>query len=154
MPQPWCRSVLIVMATLAALGGSLAASAAARSQAGAPRAASAPGRKPLTDAASLAQGRALYEGQTFLCANCHRPDLGGLIGPNLVDDYWASGCSVDAIITATEQGFPARGMMPFGSGKPMTPTQLHQLASYMISKRGSAPPGAKAHDPAREKICK
>lgn len=110
--------------------------------------------KPLTDAASLAQGRAVYEGTTGLCLNCHRQDLGGLVGPNLVDDYWANGCSVTDIIAATEKGFPDRGMMPFGSGKPLTATQLHQVASYILSKRGSAPPGAKAHDPAREKLCK
>ena len=31
--------------------------------------------------------------QTFskLCAPCHRADAGGLVGPNLCDDYWIHG---------------------------------------------------------------
>jgi len=110
--------------------------------------------KPLTDAASLARGKAVFEGMDGLCQSCHRPDLGGLVGPNLTDDYWASGCSVNDIIAATQKGFPDRGMMPFGAGKPLTTEQLHQVASYILSKRGSNPPNPKAFDPAREKVCK
>ncbi|MCC7010107.1 MAG: c-type cytochrome [Acidobacteria bacterium] len=155
----WRMTVLVCAAGVAAAVPFAADPIAAdERQAGARQAAPPASRgaslKPLTDAASLAQGRALYEGQTYMCANCHRPDLGGLVGPNLVDDFWTSGCSVTDVMTATEKGFPARGMMPFGSGKPMTSQQLHQLASYILSKRGSAPANAKTHDPARDKPCK
>ena len=43
---------------------------------------------PSKDPAVLAQGQ-----QTFLtlCAACHRADGGGLVGPNLCDDYWIHG---------------------------------------------------------------
>ena len=44
--------------------------------------------QPSKDPAVLAQGQ-----QTFstLCAPCHRADGGGLVGPNLTDDYWIHG---------------------------------------------------------------
>ena len=109
--------------------------------------------KPLTDAASLAQGKVLYEGVDYLCATCHNKDLGGLVGPNLVDEFWAHGCSVTDVVTAIEKGFPATGMLPFGSNKPMTAVQLHQLASYVLSQRGTKPAIAKPQDPAKEKPC-
>ena len=48
----------------------------------------------LTDAASLAKGKAIFEGPENVCSSCHRPDLGGLVGPNLTDDYWLHGCSM------------------------------------------------------------
>ncbi len=35
----------------------------------------------LTDADSLAKGKAIFESQTHPCVACHRADLGGLVGP-------------------------------------------------------------------------
>jgi cytochrome c oxidase cbb3-type subunit 3 len=49
----------------------------------------------LTDAASLDKGRAIFENAASLCSSCHRPDLGGLVGPNLTDTGWLHGCSVN-----------------------------------------------------------
>ena len=42
----------------------------------------------LTDAADIAEGKALY---TSNCVACHRADGGGAIGPNLTDEYWILG---------------------------------------------------------------
>src|SRR5689334_18621264 len=55
------------------------------------------GLEPVKDQVILAQGR-----QTFgnLCAPCHRADAGGLVGPNLCDDYWIHGSNyVDSLKT-------------------------------------------------------
>jgi cytochrome c oxidase cbb3-type subunit 3 len=107
----------------------------------------------LTGEADLAKGRAIFESQTHPCAACHRPDLGGLIGPNLTDDQWMHGCSVGDLVEDIRSGFPTAGMPPFGGGPALTDEQLLQLASYIVSRVGSNPPAGKAPDPARDKPC-
>ena len=107
----------------------------------------------LTDADSLNQGRAIFEGADNVCASCHRPDLGGLIGPNLTDDRWRHGCTVQAIAASIKTGYPLKGMMPFGTGKALTDEQVLKLASYILSRRGSAPPAPKPIDPSDDVVC-
>ena len=108
----------------------------------------------LTDPASLAAGKAIFEGPDNVCYSCHRPDLGGMIGPNLTDDRWLHGCGVDAVVTSTKTGYPVKGMMPFGTGKALTDQQVLQVASYVISKHGSNPPNPKPSEPDRDVDCK
>jgi cytochrome c oxidase cbb3-type subunit 3 len=45
------------------------------------------------------------------------------------------------------------GMLPYGSSKKLSDEQLLQVASYVISKRGSNPAEPKEIDPAREVAC-
>jgi cytochrome c oxidase cbb3-type subunit III len=108
----------------------------------------------LTDAASLEQGRAIFEGPDNTCFSCHRKDLGGLVGPNLTDDLWLHGCSLQDVVNGITTGYPLKGMLPFGVGKPLTDEQVLQVASYVLSKRGSAPAGPKPPDAERDKECK
>jgi cytochrome c oxidase cbb3-type subunit 3 len=107
----------------------------------------------LTDRASLAKGKAIFEGPDNVCSSCHRPDLGGLVGPNLTDDYWLHGCSMAEIATSIKAGYPQKGMLPFGTGKPLTDEQVVLVASYVVSKRGTSPPEPKAIDAERDKRC-
>ena len=107
----------------------------------------------LTDDASLAKGRAIFESQTSLCSSCHRPDLGGLVGPNLTDAVWLHGCTAGELARSVSTGFPPRGMLPFGGGPKLTDEQLRQLVSYVLSRRGSSPANPKSPDPSRDKAC-
>jgi cytochrome c oxidase cbb3-type subunit 3 len=75
------------------------------------------------------------------------------VGPNLTDDQWLHGCSLGDIERSIRTGYPQKGMMPFGSGKPLTDEQVLQVASYVISKRGSSPPTPKPIDPERDTAC-
>ncbi len=125
-----------------------AAAAAARKPAGGALAVTA-----LTDPESLEKGHAIFESQTNPCFSCHRKDLGGVIGPNLTDNQWLHGCSVGEVMTSIKTGYPSRGMMPYGTGSPLTDAQVRQLASYVLSKRGSLPPNPKPIDPERDKPC-
>ena len=113
----------------------------------------AAGKAALTDAASLAAGEAIFMGQRNLCHTCHRKDLGGLIGPNLTDDVWRHGCSVDQMVANVTSGFPPKGMLPFGSTQRLTDTELLQVVSFVISKRASNPNNPKAVDPEFDKPC-
>ncbi len=107
----------------------------------------------LTDPASLEKGRAIFEGADNTCFACHRNDLGGLVGPNLTDDVWLHGCSIPDVVTSITTGFPLKGMLPYGTGKPLTEQQVVQVASYVLSKRGSLPAAPKPPDAERDKAC-
>ena len=108
----------------------------------------------LRDEPSLAQGRSIFEGPDNVCSSCHRADLGGTIGPNLTDEYWLHGCSVQQVVTSIRTGFPMKGMLPFGTGKPLTDAQLLQVASYVMARRGSSPADPKPIDPERDVVCR
>jgi cytochrome c oxidase cbb3-type subunit 3 len=107
----------------------------------------------LADEPSLSKGRAIFEGPDNACASCHRPDLGGMIGPDLTDQYWLHGCALPDIVTSIKTGYPMKGMLPFGSNKPLTDEQLLQVASYVMSKHGSSPAAAKPIDRERDVAC-
>ena len=108
----------------------------------------------LTDPASLAAGKAIFEGPDNVCYSCHRADLGGMIGPNLTDDRWLHGCGIDHIVQSIKTGYPVKGMMPFGTGKALTDQQVLQVASYVMSKHGTNPPNPKPSEPDRDADCK
>lgn len=120
-----------------------------------PKATAAAGAFALrTDAESLAKGEAVFNGMRNLCHTCHRKDLGGVIGPNLTDDLWMHGCSPGETANNIKTGFPVKGMLPYGSGQPLTDEELEQVVSYIFSKRGSTPANPKAVDATRELECR
>jgi cytochrome c oxidase cbb3-type subunit III len=129
--------------------------AASRAAAGRPHVAkSGVALVALTDPVSIEKGRAIFESADNTCFSCHRNDLGGLVGPNLTDDLWLHGCSVQDLVNDITTGYPTKGMLPFGVGKPLTEEQVLQVASYVLSKRGSSPPGPKPPDMERDRECK
>lgn len=107
----------------------------------------------LSDEASIAAGKALYSSPKNLCTTCHGGQSEGLVGPNLTDDFWIHGCDLESIMTSIKTGFPTAGMPPYGSGVPLSDIELQQLASYIISLRGSNPPNAKQPEPNRAVEC-
>jgi cytochrome c oxidase cbb3-type subunit 3 len=129
------------------------AARAGAARANAPGAAG-PALVALTDPASLAAGKAIFEGPDNVCYSCHRPDLGGMIGPNLTDDKWLHSCGIEAVVKSIKTGYPVKGMMPYGTGKALTDQQVLQLASYVLSKHGSNPPNPKPVEPDRDADCK
>ena len=86
----------------------------------------------LTAAADIEAGKKLF---TTSCAPCHAPDGGGIVGPNLTDDYWLHGGSVKDIFKSIKYGIPDKGMQPW-KGQ-FSPAQLAQLASYIKSIKGN-----------------
>ena len=76
------------------------------------------------------------------CSSCHRPDAGGMIGPNLTDDYWIHGGALADIHKTVSTGVLAKGMPAWG--KVLKPDQIDQVVVYVASLRGSHPPNPKA----------
>lgn len=105
---------------------------------------------PLTDTASLEAGKTIFNGATNTCFTCHRNDLGGIVGPNLTDEYWLHGGDLKAIMTSIKTGYPDKGMQPFGTGARLSDRQVWQLASFILSMKGSNPANPKPIDPSRD----
>ena len=96
----------------------------------------------LTDAASLAKGKATFQQN---CVACHRADAGGQIGPNLTDDHWIFGGSIKNLFhTITNGGRDGKGMVAWKGT--LKPTEIQQVASYVLSLQGSNPKNPKAPD--------
>lgn len=94
----------------------------------------------LTDAADLAAGKAIY---TANCVACHRADAGGQIGPNLTDDQWILGGGIKNVFhTLMNGGRDGKGMISWKGT--LKPKQMQEVASYVLSLKGSNPKDPKA----------
>lgn len=93
----------------------------------------------LADAAGIAEGKALY---TQSCIACHAADGGGGIGPNLTDDFWIHGGSMNNIYKTIKIGYPEKGMQSWESM--YSPVQMKNLASFVKSLKGTKPAVPKA----------
>jgi len=91
------------------------------------------------DPAVLETGRSRF---TRTCAACHGASAQGLIGPNLTDDRWIHGGTVEQVFQSVAKGWPAKGMPPWG--RVVKPEELAALVSYVRSIQGSNPPNARA----------
>lgn len=97
--------------------------------------------EPSKDPAVLASGQ-----QTFvnLCAPCHRPDGGGLVGPNLCDDYWVHGSNYLDNLKIIINGVPEKGMLTWRGV--LKPAEIQAVASYIYQFRGTTPPNPKPRE--------
>lgn len=88
--------------------------------------------QPSKDAAELERGKQTYG---KYCAPCHRVDGGGLVGPNLTDDYWIHGSSYTDSVKVIWNGVPAKGMITWKTV--LKPDEIQAVASYIYTLRGA-----------------
>ncbi|MGE5354856.1 MAG: cbb3-type cytochrome c oxidase N-terminal domain-containing protein [Deltaproteobacteria bacterium] len=87
------------------------------------------------DAATLDAGLAIF---TKNCVACHRPDGGGIVGPNLTDDKWIHGGDIKDLFKTISEGVPAKGMQTWKGT--LSAQQIQQVASYILIKlKGTNP---------------
>ncbi|MGY6559551.1 MAG: cbb3-type cytochrome c oxidase N-terminal domain-containing protein [Nitritalea sp.] len=89
--------------------------------------------------------QALQAGKTLFienCAACHAADGGGTVGPNLTDDYWIHGNSIEEVFKVVKYGVPAKGMIPWEDQ--LSPEQMQQVSSYILTLQGTTPANPKA----------
>jgi cytochrome c oxidase cbb3-type subunit 3 len=91
----------------------------------------------LTDATDLEKGKEIFKTN---CAVCHGQNAQGGAGPNLTDDYWIHGGGIKNVFKTIKYGVPEKGMIPWETQ--LSPKQIQLVASYVLSLRGSNPPGA------------
>lgn len=96
--------------------------------------------KLLTDASDIEVGKKIFQ---MNCVACHAMDGGGGIGPNLTDDYWILGGSINKIFnTISEGGRDGKGMVAWKAL--LKPEEIAQVASYIKTLKGTTPANPKA----------
>lgn len=93
----------------------------------------------LTDGASIAAGKDIFVKN---CVSCHGTAGEGGIGPNLTDDFWIHGNTVSDVAHTIKVGVPAKGMITWRGV--LSPEQIQQAASYIMTLHGTSPANAKA----------
>ncbi|GGA94729.1 cbb3-type cytochrome c oxidase N-terminal domain-containing protein [Puia dinghuensis] len=94
--------------------------------------------KLLTAPADLAAGKAVFESTCFAC---HGKNGEGGVGPNLTDDYWLHGGSINDVFKTIKYGWPDKGMKSWKDD--YSPSQIAQIASYVKSLQGTHPDNPK-----------
>ena len=117
--------------------------AAARAKYGTPSAGA-----PLDEAALIAAIKdpsALALGKTTFATNCmpcHGAEAGGVIGPNLTDDYWLHGARPADVYRTVTGGVLPKGMPAWGAV--LKPEQQRAVVAYVLSLHGTHPANPKA----------
>ena len=93
----------------------------------------------LTDAASLAKGKEIF---TNACAACHKVDGGGLVGPNLTDEFWINGGGIKNIFKLISEGSKNNPSMVAWKNN-ISPSDIQKISSYILTLKGTNPAGAK-----------
>lgn len=94
----------------------------------------------MTDKADLENGSKTFES---LCVACHGA-LGegkATLGPNLTDEYWIHGGSIKDIFKTVKYGVQGKAMISWQDQ--MSPKQMQEVSSYVLSLQGTNPPNAK-----------
>ena len=93
----------------------------------------------MADASGIAEGQKIYQ---TACMACHGGKGEGGVGPNLTDDYWLHGGTINDVFKTIKQGVPEKGMQAWE--KTYSPSQIKNIASYIKTLVGTNPPNAKA----------
>ncbi len=93
----------------------------------------------LKDAESLKEGDEIFH---KFCFTCHGPQAGGLVGPNLTDEYWIHGGGIKNVYNTIKKGVPTKGMISWELV--FSQKQIQNIGSYVLSLQGTNPPGGKS----------
>lgn len=93
----------------------------------------------LADAAGIATGKTKYL-QT--CSVCHGQNGEGGVGPNLTDNYWLHGGTINDIFKTIKYGVPDKGMQSWE--KAFSPGDIKNLSSFIKTLAGTNVANGKA----------
>lgn len=91
------------------------------------------------DADLISKGALVFKNN---CVSCHKEKGEGSIGPNLTDEYWLHGGSIQNIFATIKNGVPEKGMIAWNAI--LKPEEMRNVSFFIMSLKGSNPPNAKA----------
>jgi cytochrome c oxidase cbb3-type subunit 3 len=101
--------------------------------------------KAISDKAKLKSAADIFQKN---CKTCHGASAEGLVGPNLTDEYWLHGGTVNDVYKTIKYGKTEKNMPAWKSN--FSNDQVYEIASYILSLQGSKPANAK--EPQGEKV--
>ncbi len=100
---------------------------------------------PVSDEALLALSQdpsAVADGEKVFattCVACHAQQGQGLVGPNLTDKFWIHGNKPADLLRAVMNGYPEKGMPPWG--KALGDEKTRKVIAFVLSIKGKNLPG-------------
>lgn len=91
------------------------------------------------DSKLIANGKGVFDAN---CAACHGDKGQGTVGPNLTDEFWLHGGSINDIFKVVKYGVPEKGMVSWE--KNLTAQNISEVSNYIVSLQGTKPAAAKA----------
>ena len=86
-------------------------------------------------------GKAIFLQKCVACHSENGASKPGGVGPNLTDDHWIHGGSVQNIFASIKNGWPEKGMISWKDQ--IAPKQMAQIASFIKSIKGTVAAGGK-----------
>jgi len=93
----------------------------------------------LTSPEDISAGKDIF---TKNCVNCHGNGGEGTVGPNLTDDYWIHGNTIQDMFNTVTNGVLEKGMISYKDQ--YSPQQRLEVLSYIITLHGTKPANPKA----------
>ncbi len=93
--------------------------------------------KYIQDKNKLMEAQSIFKQK---CATCHGQNAEGATGPNLTDEYWLHGNTINQIFSTIKYGVSGKAMIPWKDQLPSS--KIAALASYILSIQGSKPANA------------
>ena len=84
-----------------------------------------------SDQATVSEGQKAF---SATCIACHAAQGQGLVGPNLTDNLWLHGSRPIEIHTSISNGFPEKGMPPWG--RTLGAAKIRALTAFVLSIKG------------------
>lgn len=95
--------------------------------------------KAALDPEKIKAGKVVYDSR---CMPCHGDRGQGSIGPNMTDDHWIHGGSLEQIFHITNVGVPAKGMIPWEGA--LSEDERINVVAFIRSIQGTKVAGGKA----------
>ncbi|MBL7787448.1 MAG: c-type cytochrome [Chitinophagales bacterium] len=89
----------------------------------------------------IAAGEKLFVASCAACHGAKGNSQPGGVGPNLTDNHWIHGGSIQNVFKTVKYGYPDKGMKSWKDD--FTPNQIAQLTSYIESIKGTNVAGGK-----------
>ena len=92
----------------------------------------------LTEIADLEEGKNIFIKN---CAVCHGNEGQGGVGPNMTDNYFVHGPTIQDIFSVVKYGVPEKGMIAWQTQ--LNPSSMQKVASFIMTLPGTNPPNQK-----------